>query len=106
MKTREHVQKRLQDFGLVPANITILEEPVLADEDLLKSEIAFTDMFRPQKMRVSFCPVMMRWCLLEILIFSEPPLRIIMIWPSRVTYLGTDLWGRQNWLVSHLCRVR
>ena len=104
MKIREHVQKRLQDFGLVPANITILEEPVLADEDLLKSEIKrFTGYVPPTEDESELPPPLYDALVLagnpDFILRTAPVLDYYDLGPSRVTYLGTDLWGRAE-LVS------
>ena len=94
-----HAQARLADFGLSPAQITLLSDPLLADEPTLKDAIKqFSGYQPPAEDSTELPPPLYDSVLLagnpEFILRTAPVLDYYDLGPSRVTFLGTDLWGR------------
>lgn len=98
-KIRQHVEKRLRDFAITPSNITILDQATLDDEELLKANIkSFTGYIPPTEEDNQLPPALYDTVVLagnpDFILRTAPVLDYYDLGPSRVTFLGTDLWSR------------
>ncbi len=99
-----HAQARLADFGMSAAQITLLSDDLLADEPRLKEAIKSFSGYQPPSEDGALLPPPLYDSVLlagnpEFILRTAPVLDYYDLGPSRVTYLGTDLWGRAE-LVS------
>ena len=99
-----HAVSRLSQFGLQPLQTTLLSPAILSDEDSLKQAIrAFSRYQKPTDDNEELPPPAYDVLILaggpEFILRTAPVLSFYDLDPSRVTYLGTDLWSRGD-LVS------
>ena len=99
-KLREHSLRRLADFGIEAAALSILSEDVLADETMLSDSLrAFSRYRAPEdETDISLPPAPYDSLILagapDFLLRVAPVLAYYDLGPDRVDYLGTDLWDR------------
>lgn len=96
-----HAVSRLSQFGLQPLQTTLLPPAVLADEDSLKQAIkAFSRYKEPETDDGVLPPPAYDVLILaggpEFVLRTAPVLSFYDLDPSRVSYLGTDLWTRSD----------
>ena len=94
-----HATARLSQFGLQPLQTTLLSPAILSDEDSLKQAIkAFSRYQEPTDDTDVLPPSAYDVLILaggpEFILRTAPVLSFYDLDPSRVTYLGTDLWSR------------
>ena len=99
-----HAVSRLSQFGLQPLQTSLLTPAVLSDEDSLKQAIkAFSRYQKPADDDEALPPPAYDVLILaggpDFILRTAPVLSFYDLDPSRVTYLGTDLWSRAD-LVS------
>ena len=99
-KLRDHSLRRLADFGIEVAALSILSEDVLADETMLSDNLrAFSRYRAPEdETDISLPPAPYDSLILagapDFLLRVAPVLAYYDLGPDRVDYLGTDLWDR------------
>ena len=99
-KLRDHSLRRLADFGIEAAALSILSEDVLADETMLSDSLrAFSRYRAPEdETDISLPPAPYDSLILagapDFLLRVAPVLAYYDLGPDRVDYLGTDLWDR------------
>ena len=96
-----HVVKRLANFGLQPAQTTVLPPSVLADDDRLKEAIKIFSRYRKPGTDEGSLPEPVYDVLIlagqpDFILRTAPVLAFYDLGPERVTYLGTDLWTRKE----------
>ena len=96
-----HVVKRLAQFGLRPAQTTVLPPPVLADDGNLKKAIKAFSRYRKPETDEDPLPEPAYDVLIlagqpDFILRTAPVLAFYDLDPERVTYLGTDLWTRTD----------
>ena len=96
-----HAVRRLSEFGFEPAQTTSLSSEILSDEDSLKQAIrAFSRYQKPEEDDAVLPPPAYDVLILaggpEFILRTAPVLSFYDLDPSRVTYLGTDLWARPD----------
>ena len=96
-----HVVKRLSQFGLRPAQTTVLPPVVLADDDSLKKAIKIFSRYRKPESDEDPLPepaydVLILAGQSDFILRTAPVLAFYDLDPERVTYLGTDLWTRAD----------
>ena len=96
-----HAVKRLAQFGLRPAQATMLSPSDLADEDSLKDAIkAFSRYKKPETdedpLPEPAYDVLILAGQPDFILRTAPVLAFYDLDPERVTYLGTDLWTRAD----------
>ena len=99
-----HAVKRLSQFGLQPAQTTVLTPAVLADDDSLKEAIRIFSRYKKPETDGDPLPEPAYDVLIlagqpDFILRTAPVLAFYDLDPERVTYLGTDLWTRAD-LVS------
>ena len=96
-----HAVKRLSQFGLRPAQTTVLPPAVLADDDSLKEAIKIFSRYRKRELDEDPLPEPAYDVLIlagqpDFILRTAPVLAFYDLDPERVTYLGTDLWTRTD----------
>ncbi len=96
-----HVVKRLSQFGLRPAQTTVLPPAILADDDSLKKAIKTFSRYKAPETDEDPLPEPAYDVLIlagqpDFILRTAPVLAFYDLDPKRVTYLGTDLWTRTD----------
>ena len=96
-----HAVQRLAQFGLQPAETTILASADLADEDRLKDALKTFSRFKKPETDKDPLPEPSYDVLIlagkpDFILRAAPVLAFYDLDPKRVTYLGTDLWARTD----------
>ena len=96
-----HAVSRLSQFGLQPLQTSLLTPAVLSDEDSLKQAIkTFSRYQKPTDDNEALPPPAYDVLILaggpDFILRTAPVLSFYDLDPSRVTYLGTDLWSRAD----------
>lgn len=96
-----HAVQRLSQFGLQPLQTSILSPAILSDETSLKDAIkAFSRYQKPVAEDEVLPPPPYDVLILaggpDFILRTAPVLSFYDLDPSRVTYLGTDLWTRAD----------
>ena len=96
-----HTVLRLSEFGFAPVQITSLTADILSDEDSLKQAIRdFSRYQKPEQEDAPLPPAAYDVLILaggpDFILRTAPVLSFYDLDPSRVTYLGTDLWTRSD----------
>jgi hypothetical protein len=100
-----HTQNRLGSFGLQPAEVTTLPQALLADEESIKAAIQrFTRYAKPDPDTTELPEPVYDALILagnsEFILRVAPLLSYYDMDPSRVMFLGTDLWARPELLAE------
>ena len=100
-----HTQNRLGSFGLQPAEVTTLPQALLADEESIKAAIQrFTRYTKPDPDNTELPEPVYDALILagnsEFILRVAPLLSYYDMDPSRVMFLGTDLWARPELLAE------
>ncbi len=103
VRMMSHATARLAELGISPAAVTILTPAVLADEPVLKETIkGFSLYISPKEETAELQPAPYDAVILagnaEFVLRTAPVLAYYDLGPSRVTYVGTDLWTRAELL--------
>ncbi len=103
VRMMSHATARLAEFGINPAAVSILTPAVLADESSLKDNIKAFSLYIPPKEETSeLQPAPYDAVILagnaDFVLRTAPVLAYYDLGPSRVTYIGTDLWTRDDLL--------
>ncbi len=103
VRMRSHATARLAELGINPAALTILSPAVLADEPSLKDAIkSFSLYITPKEEIIELKPAPYDAVILagnaDFVLRTAPVLAYYDLGPSRVTYVGTDLWTRDDLL--------
>ncbi len=96
-----HAVRRLAQFGLQPAQITLLSPANLADENSLKNAIKKFSRYKKPETDEAPLPEPAYDVLIlagqpNFILRTAPVLAFYDLDPERVTYLGTDLWARTD----------
>ena len=96
-----HAVSRLSQLGLQPLQTTLLTPAILSDEDSLKQAIkTFSQYQKPENENDELPPPAYDVLILaggpDFILRTAPVLSFYDLDPSRVTYLGTDLWTRAD----------
>ena len=100
-----HTQNRLGSFGLSPAEVTTLPQAVLAEEESLSQAVQrFTRYQKPEADNTDLPEPAYDALILagnsEFILRVAPLLSYYDMDPSRVMFLGTDLWARPELLAE------
>ena len=100
-----HTQKRLTAFGIAPSEVVVLSQPILDDEDQLKQAIQrFTRYEKPAPDALGLRSPAYDAVILagnpKFILTVAPMLGYYDMDPSRVLFLGTDLWARAELLAE------
>ena len=103
VRMMSHATARLAELGINPAAVTILSPAVLADEPSLKETIkAFSLYTSPKEEIIELQPAPYDAVILagnaDFVLRTAPVLAYYDLGPSRVTFVGTDLWTRDDLL--------
>ena len=100
-----HTQNRLSSFGLQPAEVTTLPQELLADEESIKAAVQrFTRYIKadpdiPELPEPAYDALILAGNS-EFILWVAPLLSYYDMDPSRVMFLGTDLWARPELLAE------
>jgi len=100
-----HTQNRLGSFGLTPAEVTTLPQAVLAEEDSLSQAVQRFTRYQKSDSDNTELPEPAYDALIlagnpEFILRVAPLLSYYDMDPSRVMFLGTDLWARPELLAE------
>jgi len=100
-KLRDHALRRLQELGIGLADLRLLEEDILDDQQALADEVrAFARYIPPVEGQLDLPPPAFDAILLtggeDFVLRTAPVLAYYDLGPDRVLYLGTDLWARDS----------